>query len=426
MYISTWRNLNHREEELSAKLFDFSTGYSWNKLTEKNIALFEEWRNSGRLGFFDLPVTDDLHKETLLKARKYTEKHDTLFVAGIGGSSLGLRAMLSAFSAEHGRVCLIDSPDSGLIKRAIDERGGGNPAICVITKSGGTAETLSIFMELRRLLGRNVPVMAVTDPEKGSLRKLALEKGWDTLPVPANVGGRFSVLSPVGMFPGAFAGIDTSAVIKGAQDVRNDFLENGTESLSAFVAGAFLSRFQSHPVHVFMPYTDRLYQTAMWFSQLWAESLGKALDLQGNQVHTGQTPLACRGPADQHSLVQLFMEGPLDKTVTIVREASIGTGKPLEGEFSGIPSMAYLQGRSPDELRVSEAEATAEALEERGVPVSKIVVPHVNGECLGQLFMALETATVLCGLAMNIDPLNQPGVERGKILTYRYMGREGY
>lgn len=411
---------------MSSKLFEFSTGYSWEPITGRTLEHFDQWNRAGRLGFMELPVMGDLHRETVGKALDYSEKFGTLFVAGIGGSSLGLKAMLSAFPEHRRGVCLLDSPDAGVIARAVEERSSGKPAICVITKSGGTAETMSIFMELRRLLGNQVPVMAITDPESGHLRKLAAEKEWDTLPVPSNVGGRFSVLSPVGIFPGAFAGIDTGSIIKGASAVKRDFLQRGADSLAARVAGAFLSRFSSHPVHVFMPYSDLLYHTAFWFSQLWAESLGKAEDLDGNTVNYGQTPLACRGPGDQHSLVQLFMEGPLDKTVTILSEEYPSRGEPLQGEFSHIPSMSYLQGRNPDELRAAEAHATAEALAERGVPVSRLTIPGVSGELFGQLIMALETATVLCGLALNIDPLNQPGVERGKVLTYRAMGREGY
>ncbi len=244
--------------------------------------------------------------------------------------------------------------------------------------------------------------------------------------MPPNVGGRFSVLSPVGMFPAAFAGVDTGSILRGAGSVEADFNRHGQSSLAGGIAGAYLSMFSSHPVHVFMPYNDRLHQTALWFAQLWAESLGKAVNLRGETVNIGQTPLACRGPADQHSLVQLFMEGPADKTVTILTEGPMPRGKPLPGEFSHIPSMAYLQGRSPDELRLAEASATAEALTERGVPVSTITVPRVSGGVLGQLFMALETATVLAGLALGINPLDQPGVERGKVLTYRAMGREGH
>ncbi len=411
---------------MSKALFEFRTSYDHRKLHRSTMDLFHLWREQGRLGFLDLPVQGELQERAMAKAAEYAAEYDNVFVAGIGGSSLGLSAMLSCAGSCCESVCLIDSPDSALIRRAVEERRGGTAAICVITKSGGTAETLSIFMELRRLLGTDTPVMAITDPGKGHLRELAVERNWDTLPVPGNVGGRFSVLSPVGIFPGTLAGVDTDAVLRGAEAVRTDFLEGGENSLSGTLAGAFLSRFESHPVHVFMPYSNRLFGVSQWFAQLWGESLGKAGDLNGNTVNKGQTPLACRGPADQHSLVQLFMEGPPDKTITIVSEEFEGRGKPVPGEFASVPTMAYLEGRSPDELRAAEADATAEALAERGLPVSRIFLPEVSPEYMGQLFMSLEIATVLCGLAMNIDPLDQPGVERGKILTYRAMGREGY
>jgi glucose-6-phosphate isomerase len=412
---------------LSAQLFDFKSGFNWNSLQPEIFEQFNLWHKQGRLGFLDLPYNLTLHRDTAELAEMYRHKHGTLFVAGIGGSSLGLRAILSALGDQSGgNVVVVDSPDSRVITRAVAEVPPENSVISVITKSGGTAETLSIFMELRRKLGDDAPVVAITDPVNGQLRELARIKGWSTLPVPANVGGRFSVLSPVGLFPAAFAGINTAGLLKGAAGVVEDFDTNAEKSLAAVLAGAFLSKFRSHPVHVFMPYSDYLYDTALWFAQLWAESLGKAADLNGNSVATGQTPLACRGPADQHSLVQLFMEGPADKTVTIVTEGEPEDTKAKPVEFADQPAMNYLEGRNPDVLRMAEAEATATALSERGLPVSRIHIPCIDDAYLGQLFMALEIATVLSGLALGIDPLNQPGVERGKLLTYTAMGREGY
>jgi len=412
---------------LSAQLFDFKPGFNWNSIQPKVLEQFDLWRRQGKLGFLDLPYNLTLHRDTTDLAEMYRHKHTTLFVAGIGGSSLGLRAILSALGDESGgNVVVVDSPDSRVIGRAVAEIPPGNTVISVVTKSGGTAETLSIFMELRRKLGNDAPVVAITDPVNGQLRELAEKKGWSTLPVPANVGGRFSVLSPVGLFPAAFAGIDTAGLLRGAAEIVEDFEINSGESLAAMIAGAFLSRFKSHPVHVFMPYSDFLYDTALWFAQLWAESLGKAVDLEGNTAATGQTPLACRGPADQHSLVQLFMEGPADKTVTIVTEGEPENTEPQPGEFSDQPAMNYLEGRSPDVLRMAEADATGTALSERGLPVSRMHIPSINASYLGQVFMALEIATVLTGLALGIDPLNQPGVERGKLLAYIAMGREGY
>ncbi|MCK5132261.1 MAG: glucose-6-phosphate isomerase [Candidatus Sabulitectum sp.] len=412
---------------MSRNLFDFSANYSWDRIDPEAFDLFNQWRKEGRLGFLDLPLNGKLHSDTVELADKCGRNSSTLFVAGIGGSSLGLRAILSALDDNSGRkVILVDSPDSKVIKRAVAGADPDDSAICVITKSGGTAETLSIFMELRRILGTKAPVFAVTDPEKGELRKLAYSMSWDTLPVPANVGGRFSVLSPVGMFPAAFTGIDTAELLSGAAQVVEDFDKRGKSSLAGRITGAFLSKFRSYPVHVFMSYSDFLYDTALWFAQLWAESLGKAEDLSGKKINIGQTPLACRGPADQHSLVQLFMEGPADKTVTILTEGVPAISKPHPGEFSHVSTMGYLEGRSPDELRMAEAEATATALSERGLPLSRISIPEITAGYLGQIFMSLEIATALAGLALGVDPLDQPGVERGKILTYKAMGREGF
>jgi len=413
---------------------EFTSSYSWKPLDEAVFRTFDAWEQEGRLGFLDLPGDRDLLSELQLEASRGRDEAGTMIAAGIGGSSLGLRALMSALgNGSDRRVAVADSPDSSILTDIIDSCDPASTLLTVITKSGGTAETLAIFMRLydwlSAALGEEAHsrITAVTDPAKGDLRRLASEKGWRSLPVPPAVGGRFSVLSPVGLYPAAFAGIDVEALLRGAERVLNDLRSRREASLAASIAGAYLSNFRTAPVHVFFPYSDRLYDSALWFAQLWAESLGKRKGLDGSDVFTGQTPIACRGPADQHSLVQLFMEGPKDKTVTIVTIASDGMdSERLPGGFDEYPSFSYLQGRTPDELRAAEAEATAEALEERGLPVSRLILPDLSPESLGELLFALEAATVLVGLALGIDPLDQPGVERGKILTYKAMGRPGY
>jgi glucose-6-phosphate isomerase len=291
---------------------------------------------------------------------------------------------------------------------------------------------MAVFMRLHDWLPpglRDRRITAVTDPGTGDLRLMSAERGWRTLPVPPSVGGRFSVLSPVGMYPAAFAGIDVQALADGASLAAGDFATEGTGSTAGTVAAAFLSRFATHPVHVFMPYTDLLWETSLWFSQLWAESLSKARHSDGTPAATGQTPLACRGPADQHSLLQLFMEGPPDKAVTIVTVENAAVRKEEggpEGFFSAYPSTAYLCGRSPDLLRNAEAAATGKALQERGLPVDHILLPRLTPGTMGQLIMTLETATALTGFALDVNPMDQPGVERSKVLTYEAMGRPGY
>lgn len=408
----------------------YRTSFDFDPISENVLKDFASWMKAGKLGFMELPEAEMLLRETLELVSEIKETAERMIVCGIGGSSLGLRALLSAMNRTGANVSVVDSPDSGILYDLLASCSPNSTSITVITKSGGTAETMAIFLSLYKWLSdsatANDRIIAITDPDKGDLRKLAQDKGWSTLPVPSSVGGRFSVLSPVGLFPAAYAGIDVRSILRGARDVISDFNINNADSVAARIAAGFLHNFRSRPVHVFFPYNDKLLDTALWFSQLWAESLGKKTDLSGNEVFTGQTPLACRGPADQHSLVQLFVEGPSDKTVTILITPPDGSAPAIPGGFEDYPSMSYLQGRTLDELRLAEAEATGAALEETGIPVSYLEMQSLDAHSLGELLMSIEIATVLTGLALNINPLDQPGVERGKVLTYTSMNRPGY
>ncbi len=403
----------------------FSARYDFPGLPREAWDLFEEWRGQGRLGFLDLPGDRRLLQMSTEAAERWSARAGSMVVTGIGGSSLGLVTLLSAFGEPAGRrVEVVQNPDARTQRLVRDRLDPRNAVLTAVTKSGGTAETVAGFLGMYDWLRDDSRVVAVTDPEKGDLRALAEDRGWDTLPVPGNVGGRFSVLSPVGMFPAAYAGIDVGAILKGAARVVDDFDRRGADSLAARMAAAFHARFSTHPIHVFFVYSDRLESLADWFAQLWAESLGKARKLDGSRAHVGQTPLACLGPSDQHSLVQLFMEGPADKTFTIVTAPE--EGDPLPGGFDGSPSFEYLEGVTLEKLRSAEADSTADALSERGLPVAGLRLETAGPEEMGEIIMALEIATVLTGLALGVNPLDQPGVERGKVLTYRALGRPGY
>ncbi len=409
----------------------FRTRYGGGRMESEVLELFGLWRREGRLGFLDLPGDGEAHRLCRERAEELAERCDVMVCAGIGGSSLGLRALLGALGGA-GRVRVADSPDSFVLSSLVDDLDPASTALTVITKSGGTAETAACFLRLHDWLsgadgrGAGSRLTAVTDPDSGDLRRLVRDRRLPSLAVPPNVGGRFSVLSPVGLFPASFAGIDTDGLLEGAAEVLRDFDDRGAGSLACMVASAWLSHFDEKPVHVFFTYSDRLRELGDWFAQLWAESLGKRHGLDGSEARKGQTPLACRGPADQHSLVQLFMEGPPDRTVTFVRESDLPPCEPLPGGFEGYPSFDWLRGRSPDELRMAEAEATETALSEAGVPVDRFELEALDARCIGAMMMTLELVTVLCGLALGVDPLDQPGVERGKLLTYRAMGRPGY
>jgi len=412
---------------------DFRTSFEHQPLNKAAVDLFCSWEETGRLGFMDLPYNVELLDESIRLAEDVKAFTDRMIVCGIGGSSLGLKALLSVFCndpAREEKVIVADSPDSGLIGNISESLNPDRTSLTVITKSGGTAETMSIFLSLYEWIAGSCNgergIIAVTDREQGDLRRLARDRKWLTLPVPQSVGGRFSVLSPVGLFPASFAGIDVKSLICGARVIADDFRKRGSSSVAARIAAAFLHNFSEYPVHVLFPYNDRLFAAALWFSQLWAESLGKKNNLSGDTVNLGQTPLACRGPADQHSLVQLFMDGPPDKTVTMITTPPDRDAPGLPGGFEGYSSISYLKGITTDDLRDAEASATGKALEENGLPVSYIGLKSLDERAVGELLMAFEIATVLTGLALDINPLDQPGVERGKILTYETLNRPGY
>ena len=414
------------------------TDYGKRSIPEDGLTRFQEWRGDGRLGFMDLPGDGRLYERSRELAAGLVSRRalSDIFVIGIGGSSLGLRALLSAclIETEHSpRVHFVDGPDEETLNSAISSADPSGSLLVVITRSGGTAETVACLMRMLEWLSCSVgdvaaaeSVVAITMPGSGDLSRLADSRGWPVLPVPGNVGGRFSVLSPVGVFPALLAGLDCESLLDGAGSVVSDLDRLGRESLAMKLASACFSRFSTHRIHCFFAYCDRLFDSALWFSQLWAESLGKRHDLDGAEVMAGQTPLACRGPADQHSLLQLFMEGPADTFFSFLTvEGTEAQPLPSEG-YEAYPSLSYLQGRTLDELRLAEASATASALSERGLPVVMLGMPDHSERSMGELFMLMELTTVLVGLSLNIDPLDQPGVERAKVLTYEAMGRPGY
>jgi glucose-6-phosphate isomerase len=248
------------------------------------------------------------------------------------------------------------------------------------------------------------------------------------LDVPPGVGGRFSVLTPVGLFPLAAAGVDVGALLAGAGHLDAHLSRPGLWDNPAYLFAAihvlFLRRGRN--VHVLMPYSDALKDVADWFRQLWAESLGKRLSLDGAEVCVGPTPVGALGTTDQHSQVQLFMEGPQDKVVTFVEVDEPRREVDLPPEFPGHAEVEYLQGKTLGTLLRAEKRATEAALTRRGRPNLTLSLPRVSAHGVGQLLHLLQVATVFAGGLLGIDPLDQPGVELGKELTFGLLGRPGY
>ena len=415
----------------------------WRKANDNFSSVhagFERRRAAGELGFLALPADQALHRQSTDFAARARGRFDDVVVLGIGGSALGpiaLRTALlapswNALSADERsgrpRLHVLDNVDPHTIGALLDRLSLERSIFVVISKSGGTAETMAQYLVVRERLAatQNAKdhLVFVTDPSKGALREIAKAEGIPALDIPPSVGGRFSVLTPVGILPAALVGIDTSSLLAGAAELAGQCTEDALQSNPAglFANLEFLAdRKLGRHIHVLMPYADPLRDLADWFVQLWAESLGKHRSPSDKGV--GPTPLGALGATDQHSKVQLFMEGPPDKTVTFIAVRELGSEVVIPRLHSDVKELGYLGGHRLGELLSIEQRATAGALARRGRPNMTIHVDRVDAHHLGALFMLLEIATIYAGELYGVNPLNQPGVELGKQFTYAMLGR---
>ena len=405
-------------------------------------------RAKGEMGFFDLPWASETARRVQEVADSFGQWFENVVVLGIGGSGLGAVTLRDALLAprwnerdEEGRdyfprLYALDNPDPATVGPLLDRLDLRRTLFNVVSKSGSTAETMALYLVIRERLSELVGedkvrghFLFTTDPVQGALRRIADAEGIPTLSVPPNVGGRFSVLSPVGLWPAAVTGvaIDTLLAGAGAMEARcrtHELGENPAGLIATLLHHAATEG--SMPIHVLMPYGDRLRSFALWFQQLWAESLGKAVDRSGATVHTGPTPLPAVGANDQHSQLQLFMEGPRDKVVIFLAVKDQGEPLVIPALHGDIAELGYLGGHTLGELLDAERLATTEALRQAERPSMTVELERVDAHALGGLFMLFQIATVYAGALYGVDPLDQPGVELGKSLTYGLLGREGF
>jgi glucose-6-phosphate isomerase len=396
-------------------------------------------RAAGTLAFADLPHRREDVRRVLEAAAAARAQFDTLVVLGIGGSALGIRAVTNALGSGSGglRVVVADSIDPETFVTLLGQVDPRRTLFNVISKSGETAETMAQFLIVRDRLLRELGavdykqhLVLTTDAKQGALRQIVNDEGFRALPIPPGVGGRFSVLTPVGLYPAAAGGVDIDELIAGAasMDERSKTAESPLADPAFMLAGALWALATRHAksIVVLMAYCDRLAATGDWFCQLWAESLGKALGTGGALVEWGQTPVRAVGPADQHSQLQLYVEGPRDKVVLFLRVEDHGAEIDIPPTYQDLDSVGYLGGQALGALLNCEQRATELALVKRGRPSATLVLPALNAFTLGQLFYLFEMATVAVAALAGVDPFGQPGVEEGKRLTYALMGRPGF
>ena len=379
----------------------------------------------------ELPSSEELDSIESV-AETIPEDHEILLL-GIGGSSLGALALVDALCpARADRLTVLDNIDPDTLGRTLETLDLETTTVLVISKSGGTAETtaqlLWIIDALKKSgLNPDRHIVAITDPQKGPLRQLSEDRGWRTLPVPPAVGGRYSVLTAVGLLPALLTGIDVRRLISGAGKVLADL--KTAESDHGLIR--WLSSWREHhdrcSTVVHFAYRDRMVTLGDWFAQLWAESLGKRKDLEGNEVFRGSTPLVARGVTDQHSMVQLFVEGPDDKQFLILDANLPSTLGSLSHDSAQLhEDLHYLAGKSLEDLRVAERDGTVAALQSAGRSVSVVIFDALDEPHLGAWVMLMEIATVIAADHLKVNPFDQPGVEGGKAVAFSRMGKPGW
>jgi len=421
------------------------------QLAEKTSPLISQLnkeRKNGRTPYRDLPFNKEISRKVKELVAELKDRCENLVVLGIGGSALGNIALQTAlnpymYNLDHTqrvgpRLFVFDNIDppqlASFLKWLEDNDRLKKTIFNVISKSGQAAETMSQFMIVRQLLldklGHDActkQVITTTDANQGILREIADNAGFRSLEVPEGVGGRFSVLSAVGLFSAAMCGIDIDSLLAGAWDMDDrvscqDFYKNPA-AINAAVNYHFYNR--GKKISVMMPYSYALRDLADWYRQLWAESLGKAKDLTGDDVHIGPTPVKALGATDQHSQVQLYREGPNDKLFTFLQVNNFDKDLKIGSAPDGAPELGFLAGKDLSTLFNNEKRATEYAILQSKRPCLTVFFDKVNAYTVGQFIYLYEVTTSFAGALFGINPYDQPAVELGKEATFALMGKPG-
>ncbi len=413
------------------------------KVAAAHKAVVAQW-DAGNLGYAKLPTRRDYRDEVMELVGRYRGKVTDLVVLGIGGSALGNIALQTALNpvtynllgdAKRGgpRLFVLDNADPTLIGDTLAMLGRRlkKTLFNVISKSGETAETAAMFMIVREMLRKRLGdkfadnIVATTDPEGGVLHDIAEADGYATLTVPGDVGGRFSVLSPVGLFSAAMCGIDIDALLAGAARMAERVKSTPPAKNPACVLAAvkyLMYAQKGKPIHVMMPYSNRLTGLADWYKQLWAESLGKETSRSGQKVFVGPTPVSALGATDQHSQIQLYREGPNDKLIVLLEVENHPREVRVPDVFAGIDKLAYLRKVKISKLLNSEKQATEYALARSHRPSVTIRFDAITPKSVGGFIFLYEFTTSLAGELLDINAYDQPAVELGKKATGALLG----
>lgn len=419
---------------------------SYSSVISKAYTSVVEGSGKGMMGWTELAYNQDVICDDIIAtANEVRAKFENFVVLGIGGSALGPIAVFQALchfryndlpkDKRNGPKFFVeDNVDPERMVALLDVIDIEKTMFNVITKSGATSETMSQYLIISKLLKDKLGakakdhIIATTDAKKGNLIKIASQEGYKTYYIPDGVGGRFSEICPVGLLPAAVLGIDIKAMLKGCANMQEACKSADVTKNMALMAATlqYISIQKGKNISVMMPYADSLKSIADWYCQLWGESVGKKVDLDGKIVFAGQTPVKALGVTDQHSQVQLYTEGPYDKVITIIGVDKYRTEYVIPNGCEEMPDVNFLCGHTLNKLIDNERLATEYALTKANRANHTIILPEVNAESIGELMMFFMLKTAYVGAMLNINTFNQPGVEEGKNATYALFGRNGY
>lgn len=415
--------------------------------------ILQQERKDKAYGFYDLHKDKDTLNAVKTAAEKYAAfGYENLVVLGIGGSALGITALNTALNPPYynlltkrgrkgfPRLFVMDNIDPVTFRAMLRLCPPQKTLYNVISKSGGTAETMSQLMIVLEILESKLGkekvkdhLIVTTSPQgpnapKSLLHPVAKAYGLDSFDIPLNVGGRFSVFTPVGLLPAALIGLDIDEMLAGCAAMDKRCSVGSLMDNPAYLRAAvhyMMDKEKGKVMSVMMPYVDGLRDVADWYRQLWAESLGKKFSLDGEEVYAGQTPIKALGATDQHSQVQLFREGPNDKIFTTLEAGRFDKTLKIPANLTDIADLDYLRGASMNKLMTAELVGTLDALKASLRPAIRVILPKVNAHSVGQLLYMLEVETAMAGRLYNVNTFDQPGVEEGKIIARRLMGGQG-
>ncbi len=395
-------------------------------------------RKAGALHFMELPYEAALIDD-LVAFREEMSWVKTFVVLGIGGSALGAIALHHTFAhlptmgngvAFH----CFDNVDPEELSSFFQTVDLSTTLFNVVSKSGSTMETAAGFLYTRQVLKERFGdaytrhLVFTTSQTTGLLKDVGKAEQVRMFTHPDDVGGRFSILSIVGLLPAVFLGLDARALLAGAarmdERCQLPFHDNPAQQFAALQYASYA--FKRQNVVVMMPYSYRLKRWPEWFKQLWGESLGKKEDRQGKEVRVGQTPTESLGTTDQHSQIQLFNFGPHDKNIVFLEVGAFSEDLAISDVPDSVEELGYLKGATFSKLMAAELRGTMTALRENQQPTSRITFPEVSEHAVGQFIFMMEYAAALSGELYDINAFDQPGVELGKDFAYALLGRSGY